>query len=97
VGDVNKTNLFSADGKPFYFNKTDVSELALGGFLNFLLPEFCTNLIFYFKGVTWYKARKWCTKRGMQLANLKTLVQVEAVAKELRSRVWGKEKSKKAI
>jgi len=40
--------------------------------------------------VTWYKARDWCTERGMQLASLKTLIQVEAVAKELENSGWRK-------
>jgi hypothetical protein len=30
--DFDKTNLFSADGKHFYFNATQVSEFACGGF-----------------------------------------------------------------
>jgi hypothetical protein len=43
--------------------------------------------------MTWYKAREWCTERGMQLAMLKTLSQVEAVSKELTSRGHSKKKS----
>jgi hypothetical protein len=64
--------------------------------IHLLLPEFCTDLIICFK-VTWYKAREWCRERGMQLATLKTLSQVEAVSKELKSRGWSKKKSEKAI
>jgi hypothetical protein len=47
--------------------------------------------------VTWYKVRDWCTERGMQMATLKTLSQLEEVSKELGSRGWGKKKSEKAI
>jgi Lectin C-type domain len=45
--------------------------------------------------MTWYKARDWCTERGMQLATLKTLNQLEAVAKELTSRVLSKKRARK--
>jgi len=41
----------------------------------------------FFQTMSWYKARAWCTERGMQLPNLKTWRQVEAVTEELTSRV----------
>jgi hypothetical protein len=40
--------------------------------------------------VTWNEARDWCTERGIQLATLKTLTEVEAVAKELKFRIGKK-------
>jgi hypothetical protein len=45
--------------------------------------------------MTWYKARDFCTEGGMQLPTLKTLSQVEAVSKELKSRGQRKKKSEK--
>jgi len=47
--------------------------------------------------VNWYEAREWCTERGMQLATLKTLSQLEAVKKELLSRGWSKKKIEKVV
>jgi hypothetical protein len=42
--------------------------------------------LIYFLKATWFEARDWCTKRGMQMATLKTLSQMEAVTRELKNR-----------
>jgi hypothetical protein len=39
--------------------------------------------------LNWRDGRDYCQKKGMQLASLKTLTQVEAVAKKLSSRAPG--------
>jgi hypothetical protein len=46
------------------------------------------------KATTWYRARDWCTERGMQLASLKTASQVEAVSQELKKRGLSKKNQK---
>ena len=72
--DVKKTNFFSAAGKHIYFNRTRASANILYGVTTSLVDLY-TDLIFFLFKVSWYEARDWCVKRGMQLASLKTLSQ----------------------
>lgn len=51
-------------------------------------------ILFYFQ-MGWKDSRDWCWKKGMQLASLKTLSEIEAVAEELEKRTSSNENQKR--
>lgn len=77
-------------GKLFYFNITIERDVSNVGISNFVAIN--VKLFSSFK-VSWYEARDWCSERGMFIATLKTLSEMQAVSKGFLNRGLGKSKA----
>jgi len=78
--DVNETHSFTASDKHYYYNNTWVTKQSLREIAKMLL---CLHFSFW--KVHWQEASDWCTERGMRLASLPTLSEVEAVITALEN------------
>lgn len=70
---------FSAQGKIFHFNETKVS-------VNFpIILKLTPYHTFLLNKVNHYQANEYCQQRGLQLATLKAVADVETVATKLKN------------